>query len=167
MEEYRHGHGLFRGCSKQLRDVQLAVEETAFGVQFVLTKTTSRTSKLLWVDDAFLEWCRLPAQIARAEGAYGFAKKVGLLLSEWDEARFRPHLVSDAQRVDGVHPARFHCLSGPCRATDLGDPSALIGLPDGVLIERGDEHLRLYFPLVVEPDAPLSAILKLAGVQLA
>jgi len=167
MEEYRHGHGLLRGCFRQMDKDRLAVNERPLGLDFVFNTASRTLPSLVWADDAFLAWCRLPAQVSVAEKAYKLARKLRLVESTWDDVQMRPHRAVERPLVNAEPTAaRFRHLTGARSLTDLCEPSALVNLPSAVFIECANQRLCAYFPLARDPNVPLAAVLEVIQLHL-
>ena len=167
MEEYRHGHGLLRGCFRQFGDERLAVNERTSGVDLVATALRRRFPPILWADEAFLKWCRLPGQVSIAEEVYKNAKKLGLVDSAWDELRMRPHRAEEAMLAGALgNAARFRRLSGAYKLTDLCETSIISLLPENVFIESFRDRLSIRLPLTIDPTEAFDTFLKITGLQL-
>jgi hypothetical protein len=166
MEEYRHGHGLLRGCFRQVDDQRVSVNERPFGVDFVFTAKRRKVPPILWADEDFLKWCRLPVQVSTSEKAYKNAQKLGLVDSAWDDLRMRPHRAAEIALVNADSSAsRFRRLAGAGKLTDLGEASVVSALPLNVLIENFGERLSIYLPLTNDPTTSFVTVLKVAGLQ--
>jgi hypothetical protein len=167
MEEYRHGHGLLRGCCRQFEHIRFAVNERPQGVDFTISGSRRPVASLFWADRAFLQWCRLPPQVEAAEKAYATASRLGLLQSAWDELKVRPYRADDSPLIEpSLDLSRFRRLGGSCNATDLCDPAILAALPVNVVVENDPQRLHVYFPTVLDPDLPLPQIAQIAGLRL-
>jgi len=164
MEEYRHGHGLLRGCFREISGERLAVNERPIGIEFVLS-TQRQIPQLLWADEAFIAWSRMPGQVSVAERAFRTAQKLGIASSPWDDLRMRPHRATEESLVQPGSAGRFRRLAGPRELTNLFKPAALSALPVHVLIESSAGRLAIYLPLTYDPSEPLVAVLDILGLQ--
>lgn len=164
MEEYRHGHGLLRGCFREDVDERVALNERSSGMDVRITYRQKSMRQFLWSDAKFLDWCRRSPQVAASEAAFVAAKKLGLVQDEMDELRLRPHTAKDVPLDDeSIDMSRFRWLAGVRKIREVCDPAALVELPLMVLIEGDSSGIRMLFPLAKDPAEVLAAADKAFG----
>lgn len=152
MAEYRHGHGLLRGCFKEDGRERLALNERASGIDIRLSLKYKELPQFLWADIHFLEWCRRPPQVSASDRAFHEAQRLQLVHGWVDELRMRPHKASDVRLEDErVDVSRFHWLAGVTEIGEICGPEVLSALPVRVLLEGQSTGIRIFFPCIDDP----------------